>query len=106
MPATRSDLPYDPFTDLAPISLTLIKPAMLLVKPELPIRNFEEYVAHARTNPGKLNFGTTGMGGAYHSRPCKMLKNRMDIGFADILMSSKSLSKRYVCGGFLGVIGS
>ena len=66
VPATRSDLPYDPFTDLAPISLTLIKPAMLLVKPELPIRNFEEYVAYARTNPGKLNFGTTGMGGAYH----------------------------------------
>ena len=63
---THPDLPYDPIKDLAPISLTLTKPAMLMVHPSLPISNFEEYVAYARANPDALNFGTTGVGGSYH----------------------------------------
>ena len=66
VPATHRDLLYDPINDIAPVSLMLIKPAMLLVKPTLPIKNFEEYVAYANANPGKLNFGTTGVGGSYH----------------------------------------
>ncbi len=64
--ATHPDLPYDPIKDIAPISLTLIKPAMLMVHPSLPVNNFEEYIAYAKANPDKLNFGTTGAGGSYH----------------------------------------
>ena len=65
-PATHPDLPYDPIKDLAPISLTLKKPAMLMVHPALPVNDYEEYITYARANPDKLNFGTTGVGGSYH----------------------------------------
>ncbi len=64
--ATYKDLPYDPIKDLAPVSLTLKRPAILMVRPSLPITNFAEYIAYAKANPGKLNFGTSGMGGSYH----------------------------------------
>jgi tripartite-type tricarboxylate transporter receptor subunit TctC len=64
--ATRVDLPYDPLRDLTPVSQMLTKPAMLMVTPSLPVNNYEEYLAYAKANPGALNFGTTGIGGAYH----------------------------------------
>lgn len=64
--ATHPDLPYDPLKDIAPVSQMLTKPAMLMVTPSLPVTNYEEYIAWAKANPGALNFGTTGIGGAYH----------------------------------------
>ena len=64
--AAFKDLPYDVQRDFAPVSLTLKRPAMLLVHPSLPVNNFEEYVAWTKANPTKLNFGTSGQGGIYH----------------------------------------
>ena len=48
------------------ISLTLKRPSLLMVHPSVPVNNYPEYIAYAKANPGKLNFGTTGMGGSYH----------------------------------------
>ena len=62
----KKDLPYDPIKDFAPVSMTLKRPAMLLVTPSLPVQTFPEYVAYARENPGKINFGTAGQGGIQH----------------------------------------
>ena len=59
-------LPYDPVKDFAPISLITKRGAMLAVHPSLPVRTFPEYIDYARTNPGKINFGTTGAGGILH----------------------------------------
>jgi len=64
--ATYKNLPYDPIKDLAPVSLTLKRPSLLMVHPSVPVTNYAEYIAYAKANPGKLNFGTTGMGGSYH----------------------------------------
>ncbi len=59
-------LPYDPIKDFAPISLINKRSAMLLVRPDLGVKNFKEYVAYTKANPGKLNFGTSGGGGIFH----------------------------------------
>lgn len=59
-------LPYDPVKDFAAVSLMIRNSSMLLVSPALPVNNFPEYLAYARANPGKINFGTTGGGGIYH----------------------------------------
>ena len=64
--AASKNLPYDAIRDLAPVSMTLKRPTMLLVHPSLPISNFEEYVAWTRAHPTELNFGTSGQGGIYH----------------------------------------
>ena len=58
-----SNLPFDPFKDLAPLSLMSKRPSLYIVTPSLPVRNMTEYLAHARAHPGKLNVGTSGAGG-------------------------------------------
>ena len=59
-------LPYDPVKDFAPITLINKRSAMLLVNAGFPARNFKEYIAYAKANPGKINFGTSGGGGIFH----------------------------------------
>ena len=60
------DLPYDPIKDFAPVSMTLTRPALLIATASLPVNNYAEYISYARSNPGALNFGTTGAGGIHH----------------------------------------
>jgi tripartite-type tricarboxylate transporter receptor subunit TctC len=59
-------LPYDPQTDLAPISLLARMPFVLCVNPNLPVRSLAELIAHARAHPGRLNYGSVGAGSTGH----------------------------------------
>jgi tripartite-type tricarboxylate transporter receptor subunit TctC len=58
--------PFDVTRDLSPISLIAAPPYILVVNPNVPVRNTAELVAHARANPGKLSFGSSGAGSASH----------------------------------------
>jgi tripartite-type tricarboxylate transporter receptor subunit TctC len=60
------NLSYDPATDLTPISLLARLPFVLAVHPSVPANTVRELVAHAKANPGKLNFGSTGPGTLSH----------------------------------------
>lgn len=60
------NLPYDPLTDLAPVSLLARMPLVLSVNPALPVRSIAELIAHARANPGRLNYGSVGAGSTGH----------------------------------------
>jgi tripartite-type tricarboxylate transporter receptor subunit TctC len=55
-------LPYDPIRDFAPVILLAQAPLILVVHPSVPARTFSEFVAYARSNPGKLNFASNGNG--------------------------------------------
>jgi tripartite-type tricarboxylate transporter receptor subunit TctC len=59
-------LPYDPVTDLVPISLLARMPFVLAVNPGVPANNVAELIAHAKANPGKLNYGSVGTGSTGH----------------------------------------
>ncbi|MCW8085839.1 Bug family tripartite tricarboxylate transporter substrate binding protein [Sabulicella glaciei] len=59
-------LPYDPVADLRPVSLLARMPFVLSVNPGVPVRNVAELIAHARANPGKLNYGSVGAGSTGH----------------------------------------
>ncbi len=63
-PALYKKLNYDPIKDLAPISLVAQAPLALVVRPSLPVKNLKELIDYARRNPGKLTFGTSGVGAA------------------------------------------
>ncbi len=65
-PSLYPNLPYDPVKDFAPVALVATVPNILAVHPSLPVRNFAEFVAHAKANPGKLNYGSGGVGSAAH----------------------------------------
>ena len=64
--ALYESLPFDPIKDLAPISLMSKAPYMLLVHPSVPAKSIQEFVALAKSKPGKINFGTSGQGGLPH----------------------------------------
>jgi tripartite-type tricarboxylate transporter receptor subunit TctC len=65
-PSLYRKLNYDTAKDFAPITLCADVPFVMLVRPSLPIKNLKELVEYARANPGKLNFGSAGMGTATH----------------------------------------
>ncbi|WP_226817063.1 tripartite tricarboxylate transporter substrate binding protein [Advenella sp. FME57] len=60
------NLSYDPSLHLKPLSLLSDLPILLVVDPKLPITNLKEFVAYAKANPRKLNFGSPGNGGIFH----------------------------------------
>lgn len=61
-------LPFDPRQDFAPIVQVVDQPMVLTVHPSLPVKSVKDLIALARAHPGKLNFGTTGVGGGHHLR--------------------------------------
>lgn len=64
--ALRTNLPYDLKRDLAPVSLVSVGPFVLAIHPSLPARTVKEFIALARSQPGKLDYGSPGVGGANH----------------------------------------
>jgi len=65
-PSLYRNLNYDPIRDLSAITLVARVPNVLLVHPSLPVRSLQELIALAKANPGKLNFGSGGVGTSIH----------------------------------------
>jgi tripartite-type tricarboxylate transporter receptor subunit TctC len=65
-PSLYQSLPYDPQRDFAPVALVASVPNILTIYSGLPVRNFAEFVTYAKSNAGKLNFGSGGVGSAAH----------------------------------------
>ena len=59
-------LQYDPLKDLAPITMAVIFPNLVVVQPSVPANNLAEFIKLARDNPGKYTYGSSGIGGAGH----------------------------------------
>jgi tripartite-type tricarboxylate transporter receptor subunit TctC len=64
-PAVRR-LPYDAIKDFTPISMIGATPNVLVINPDLPIKNFKEFVDYAKKNPAKLSYGSAGPGTLTH----------------------------------------
>lgn len=62
----HADLPYDTLRDLAPIAYVGATPNALVVTNALPVRTLQEFLAYARANPGRLSYGSGGVGSAGH----------------------------------------
>jgi tripartite-type tricarboxylate transporter receptor subunit TctC len=62
----QGKLPFDPLKNLTPISLAGIAPLILTSNVNFPARDVREMIAYAKANPGKVNFGSSGIGAAAH----------------------------------------
>ncbi|HET6491910.1 MAG TPA: tripartite tricarboxylate transporter substrate binding protein [Burkholderiales bacterium] len=62
----RKRLTYDPIADFAFPAMIGGVPNVLMVHPSMPTRTLKEFVAYAKAHPGKLNFGSSGVGGSPH----------------------------------------
>lgn len=60
------NLKYDPLKDFAPVALVSLPPGMLVEHPSVPAQNVRELIAYAKSNPGKLNYGSPGSGAWNH----------------------------------------
>jgi tripartite-type tricarboxylate transporter receptor subunit TctC len=59
-------LPFDPVKSFAPVSLASTAPLILVANNEFPVRDVKGLVAYARANPGKVSFGSSGVGASAH----------------------------------------
>ena len=58
--------PYDVNKDFIPVTMLAKVPNLFVVHPDVPAKDFKEFVAHAKKNPGKLNYGSAGNASAGH----------------------------------------
>jgi tripartite-type tricarboxylate transporter receptor subunit TctC len=65
-PHLFAKLPYAPLKDLAPVSLIGTSPLYLVAHPSVPASTLQELVAYAKAHPGKLNYGSSGIGSIHH----------------------------------------
>ena len=65
-PYIYDKLPYDPNKDFKPVSLLAKVPSLYVVHPDVPVKNLREFVALAKSQPGKLSYGSAGNGSAGH----------------------------------------
>ena len=77
-PAIYTKAPYDTLRDFQPIARTAQQPLALIVNKDVPVNSLKEFVAYAKANPGKLNYGSAGNGGISHLVP-EMLKSETGI---------------------------
>ncbi|HTD89334.1 MAG TPA: tripartite tricarboxylate transporter substrate binding protein, partial [Burkholderiales bacterium] len=65
-PAFNSKLPYDSFRDLAPITLVVVNPQLLVFHPSLAANSVQELIQVAKAKPGQLNYASVGAGSSPH----------------------------------------
>ncbi len=65
-PAVYAELPYDAIKDFAPISFVASVPYVLVVDPRLPVSTVKEFIALAKSRPGKMNYASAGTGSTHH----------------------------------------
>jgi tripartite-type tricarboxylate transporter receptor subunit TctC len=74
---------YDPFRELAPITVVAASPNVLVVDPKLGVDSVQDFVKLARSRPGKLNYGSVGNGSASHLT-MELLKQRAGLDLVHV----------------------
>jgi tripartite-type tricarboxylate transporter receptor subunit TctC len=65
-PSLFKALPYDAIKDFESVSLLVGTPFVLVVNPKVPVRTITEYIALAKSSPGKIEYGSSGVGSPFH----------------------------------------
>lgn len=91
------NLGYDPEKDFEPIGLIGIQTNVLYAHPSLPANTLAEFIAHAKANPGKLSFGSGGVGTPAHLAG-ELLKLKANIDFTHVPFRGTGPSLQAVIG--------
>jgi tripartite-type tricarboxylate transporter receptor subunit TctC len=89
---------YDPLRDLAPVGVVSSIAQVVIVKNDLPVKTLAELVSHAKANPGKLNYGSSGAGGLTHYS-VELFQARTGIKVVHIPFKSGGVSTAAVMSG-------
>ena len=96
--STYAKLPFDPLRDFAPVSSIATSDIILVVNPAVPARSVKEFVALAKSRPGKLNFSSSGAGGSLHLG-AELFKLTAGIDMVHVPYKGASLALTDVIGG-------
>ena len=96
-------LPFDIMKDLVPVSLTSVAPLILVANHDFPAKNVSEFIAYAKANPGKINFGSSGNGAAAHLT-MEYLKNITGTKMQHVPYKGTAPALTDLIGGQIGVM--
>lgn len=102
-PSLYAKLNYDPAKDLAPITQVAVIQNVLLVHPSVPAKTLKDLIQLARRNPGKLNYGSGGVGTTTHLAP-ELLKSLEKIDMTHVPYKGSSLALIGLIGGQVDVL--
>jgi tripartite-type tricarboxylate transporter receptor subunit TctC len=75
--------PYDAIADFEPVGLVSDSPRILVARKDLPANNLQEFIAYAKANQGKMQFGSAGVGAGTHL-PCVLLNMAMGVNVTHV----------------------
>ncbi len=102
-PHQIKNLSYDPTKDFAYLACPGTTPFVLDVHPSLPVKNVQELVAYAKANPGKLNFGSAGMGNSAHLS-AELFKRATGIEMVHVPYKGNALAMQDLIAGNIQVL--
>jgi tripartite-type tricarboxylate transporter receptor subunit TctC len=95
--------PYDPVRSFTPIAPAAVNHIVLLVHPSLPVKNVAELIQYAKARPGKLSYGSSGIGSAHHLAG-ELLNEKAGIAMVHIPYKGGSLALTDLLGGSVQVV--
>ncbi len=102
-PTLYKKLNYDAVKDFAPIALVAEIPNVLLVRPDLPIKSVKELIEYAKANPGKLNFGSGGIGTSNHLAS-ELFKTLANVNIVHVPYKGSNQAMIAMIGGEVGMV--
>jgi tripartite-type tricarboxylate transporter receptor subunit TctC len=102
-PGLYPKLPYDAVKDFAPISLVAIVPNILVVNNALPVKNVFDLIAYGKKNPGKLAFGSPGVGSTGHLSS-ELFKTRTGIDMVHVAYKGSAPTLQDLMGGQIQLV--
>ena len=97
-PQIFANLPFDPQKELAPIAVIASVPNVLVVTNKLPVKTPQELLAYAKANPGKLNYGSSSIGGTPHLS-AEMFKAMTDTSIVHVPYKGSAPAVQDLVGG-------
>ncbi len=96
-------LPFDSVKSFAPVSLAAIAPLILTANNNFPPKNVQELIAYAKANPGKISFGSSGIGAAAHLTT-ELLKQTAGIDMVHIPYKGTAPALQGLMGGDIQIL--
>src|SRR5215469_1933513 len=99
----HKQLPYDPATDFVPLAMVAGAPFVLIVNPALPVHSVKELIAYAKAHPGKLSYGSGGVGAPHHLY-AELLKSMAGISMTHVPYKGSLPALNDVVGGHIDLM--
>ena len=103
-PLIYSKLPYNP-KDMMPVSFVATAPIWLAAHEKVPVKTMQEFVAHAKANPGKSNYGSSGVG-SFHHLSMEAIQSSLNVRLTHVPFKGSADSVTALLGGHIDYVFS